>query len=98
MVEIGFEVVRNLGALAPAEQIQLLSSTSVVAGPHGAALSMSVFMQPGSLVIEFVDRDRPIDAFEKLAFFCCLRYLAVDGSSVDDSTSKVAEAIRQMGE
>lgn len=62
----GFQVL-NLEDLPFRDQLTLFSSRLLLVGPHGAGLSNSVFMSPGSSVIEISAADHTIPCFELLA-------------------------------
>lgn len=60
--ELGFQVVYP-ETMTLSEQIDLIRSARVLAGPGGSALHLSVFTDPSAVVVELADgrgRDRPV--------------------------------------
>jgi len=69
----GFESV-CLSKLAPDQQIALMREAAVVAGPHGAGLSNTVFCAPGTKVLELFPNTHRHPIYGRLANVCELPY------------------------
>ncbi len=41
------------------EQLELIGNTDILAGPHGAGLSLLMYLPPGAAVMEFTDYPPP---------------------------------------
>jgi hypothetical protein len=74
----------ELARLAPAEQMRLMASAGVVAGPHGAGLTNLVFCAPGTRLIELLPEGhyRPLFGRLALAARCVHAWAAVDFTRV----------------
>ena len=64
--EFGFEVLR-METFDLLDEIQLMSSTSIIAGVHGSALSNIIWMPNGGLMIDIVNDDYWTEAGHRLA-------------------------------
>lgn len=84
---------------SPAEQIEIMRSAAVVAGPTGAGLSNIVFCSPGTKLIELHDVRRSTPLFSRLADVCEMPsgWAAIDFSSAEPD-SRLASAIRKFAE
>ena len=79
----GFETVRA-EELTFQEQVALASSTEILVGVHGAALTNMLFMPEGAHVIELANPEYPSPAFYALASALGLRYWLVWGRQRED--------------
>lgn len=84
---------------SPAEQIEIMRSAAVVAGPTGAGLSNIVFCSPGTKLIELHDLRRSTPLFSRLADVCEMPsgWAAID-FSIAEPDSRLASAIRKFSE
>ena len=78
----GFETI-DPGTLSFAEQIEAFREARIVVGPHGAAMTNSVFMSPGGMMVELTHEKRVIVAFHEIACMTGLGYACVVGDMLE---------------
>ena len=78
----GFETI-NPGALSFEGQIEAFREARIVAGPHGAAMTNSYFMNPGGAMVELTHDQRVIVAFHELACMANLHFACVIGDMIE---------------
>jgi capsular polysaccharide biosynthesis protein len=78
----GFEAI-NPGALSLDGQIEAFREARVVVGPHGAAMTNAIFMNPGGAMVELTHEQRVIVAFHEIAGVTGLHYACVVGDMID---------------
>lgn len=69
----GFEIV-EMERMDLEQQIRLMSATKVLAGPHGAGLTNTMFMDEGATLLELRQAEGPPLSFMKLAGIVGQRY------------------------
>lgn len=82
--EYGFETLTTAG-MSIEQQIELFSSASWLASPHGAGLSNMVFMPCDASVIEILSPARLWPTFRTLAARHGRKYHAIIGRSIDEA-------------
>lgn len=89
--ELGFRVI-HLQDYSLREQMIFFSSASKVAGVHGAGLANTVFMSPGTEVLEILDPSWPNQCFEFLAIAAQLSFqrLILSGDEERDALNCLA--------
>lgn len=85
--------------LAPLEQLQELSQTTILVGQHGAGLANMVWMKPGGVIIEILPDGMPSRAsayFRSLARSCGHHYFVVyqEGKHSPVDINLVLETVR----
>ncbi|TAL01268.1 MAG: glycosyltransferase family 61 protein [Rhodospirillaceae bacterium] len=78
----GFEVI-DPGSLSFDGQIEAFREARIVVGPHGAAMTNSVFMSPGGMMVELTHEKRVIVAFHEIACMAGLGYACVVGDMLE---------------
>ena len=78
----GFEAV-NPGSLSFSDQIETFREAHIVVGPHGTAMTNSVFMNPGGAMIEMTHEQRVIIAFHEVACMAGLHFSCVVGDMLE---------------
>ncbi len=78
----GFEAI-NPGDLSFEGQVEAFRSARIVAGPHGAAMTNSIFMNPGGAMVELTHEKRVIIAFHELACMTGLHFACVVGDMLE---------------
>ena len=94
----GFDIV-ILEEMSLEAQIKVISSSSIIAGIHGAGLTNSVWLSPGSKVLDIANEDYWTECFHRLCLLSNVEYLPFiyEGdfkSSI--SISKLEFQIRQL--
>ena len=64
-------------------QIEAFREARIVAGPHGAAMTNSYFMNPGGAMVELTHDQRVIVAFHELACMANLHFACVIGDMIE---------------
>jgi capsular polysaccharide biosynthesis protein len=78
----GFEAI-DPGSLSFSGQIDAFREARIVLGPHGAAMTNSIFMNPGGAMIELTHEKRVIVAFHEVACMAGLHYACVVGDMLE---------------
>jgi len=86
----------ELAARSPADQIALLGSAAVVAGPHGAGLANLVFCPAGTSIVELQPAhcNRPLFGRLAAAAGCRHAWTTVDFARPPENLPALADAIR----
>ena len=74
----------TMGDLTAKEQIQMFSAADIIVGPHGAALTFMLFMDPAATVIEL---NRPMEGkrhFSHIAWHLGLDYYKLTCKAADE--------------
>lgn len=93
LIERGWQVV-DTTYMPLKEQIEVLSSASVLAGFHGAGLSGMTWLETGSKVIE-LSNNRIVRCFERLSLLLNLQYHQIQYESPELSL-EVSEIVSKM--
>ena len=78
----GFEAI-DPGSLSFADQIATFREARIVVGPHGAAMTNSMFMNQGGAMVELTHEKRVIVAFHEIACMTGLHYACVVGDMLE---------------
>ena len=78
----GFEAI-NPGDLSFEAQIETFRSARIVAGPHGAAMTNAMFMNPGGAMVELTHEKRVMITFHEVAGAAGLHYACVVGDMLE---------------
>ena len=92
----GFESVR-LSELSPADQLRLASEAAVIAGPHGAGLSLLAFAAPGVRLVELFPHPQRQPVYDRLCQLVPGSYAwAVTDFQRPDGAARLAGAIQSF--
>ena len=98
----GFEIL-ILEKMSLAEQIQAISSSTLIAGIHGAGLTNAVWLSKGSRVLDIVNENYWTECFHRLCSLCEVEYVAFEypgeiqnSISITDLEYQVRELLKQV--